>query len=53
MCCAEVETSQKVVQVANNQVKKLEQALEHEKQLKTEVSCTRIFVLIFIVISGV
>jgi len=36
--CTEVEVAQKSAQDAKNQVKKLEQALEHEKQLKTEVN---------------
>ena len=37
-CYIEVEAAQKEAQDAKNQVKKLEAALEHEKQLKTEVT---------------
>lgn len=38
-----MEVAQKSAQDAKKQVNKLEQALEHEKQLKTEVIPTRLF----------
>ena len=44
--------AQKEAQDAKKQVKKLEAALEHEKQLKTEVTLTRIAAFLILCCTG-